>query len=135
MKKLSNAVVMGGALMFLVGCKPDLTVQSAAVTWNATTKKATARIANIGQAHAGRFMLYFDGEEEPVSSNYRPQVSFTIDGLAKGQTLERVADFAPLARPENDSLRRIYMIRVAVDPKNMVIESNESNNVREVPVE
>ncbi len=120
-------------LMFVfVGCKPDLAVKDLNVTWDDTNKEATAEIANIGNKDAGEFMVYFNAEEDPVSPNYRPQVSHRVDGLARGTSLILEADFAPLARPENNYLGNVYKILVLVDPKNIVEESNENNNEKEV---
>ncbi|MEC4684784.1 MAG: CARDB domain-containing protein [Nitrospirota bacterium] len=116
----------------LVGCAPDLVVKNLDVTWNAVDKKASAEIANIGNKDAGTFMVYFNGDEDPVSPNYRPQVRYNIPGLAKGAAITLDADFAPLAHPDNDYLRNVYKITVLVDPKGMVKESNENNNVKEV---
>ncbi|MCK4250969.1 hypothetical protein KAX97_05955 [candidate division WOR-3 bacterium] len=111
-----------------VGCKPDLVVKNVGVTWDDTHKKATAEIVNIGSANAGEFMVYFNAEEDPVSPNYRPQVRHRVDGLARGTSLILEADFAPLARPENNYLGNVYKILVLVDPKNMVDEIREDNN-------
>ncbi len=116
----------------LVGCAPDLVVKNLDVTWNAVEKKASAEIANIGNKDAGTFMVYFNGDEDPESPNHRPQVSYNIPGLAKGAAITLDADFAPLAHPDNDYLRNVYKITVLVDPKGMVKESNENNNVKEV---
>ena len=107
-------------------------------TWDATDdaadKEATAVIANIGNRDAGAFMVYFNGEESPVSPNRRPQVRHRVDGLAKGESITLEADFAPLAHPDNNNLRNVREICVLVDPKHTVEESNENNNDRCVPV-
>ncbi|VAX32735.1 hypothetical protein MNBD_NITROSPIRAE02-1490, partial [hydrothermal vent metagenome] len=88
-------------------------------------------IANIGNKDAGTFMVYFNGDEDPESPNHRPQVRYNIPGLAKGAAITLDADFAPLAHPDNNYLRNVYKITVLVDPKGMVKESNENNNVKE----
>ncbi|MBA7597252.1 hypothetical protein ES703_04254 [subsurface metagenome] len=130
-------------LMFaFVGCKPDLVVKKfdeTNVTWEwektneePAKKEAIALIANIGNKGAGEFMVYFNAEEDPVSPNRRPQVSHHVSSLAKGNSITLKADFAPLAHPDNDSLRNVYKILVIADPKNMVEESNKNNNEKEV---
>jgi hypothetical protein len=122
-------------LVFLVvGCKPDLVVKNLNVTWDAANKKAKAEIANIGNKDAGSFMVYFNGVEDPVSPNHRPQVRNNIPTLAKGNSIILEADFAPLAHPDNNNLGNVYKILVLVDPKNTVEESNENNNEKEVPI-
>lgn len=121
-------------VFLLVGCKPDLVVKNLNVTWDVTNKKAKAEIANIGNKDAGSFIVYFNGVEDPVSPNRRPQVSNNIPTLAKGNSIILEADFAPLAHPDNNNLGNVYKILVLVDPKNTVEESNENNNEKEVPI-
>lgn len=121
-------------VFLLVGCKPDLVVKNLNLTWDVTNKKAKAEIANIGNKDAGSFMVYFNGVEEPVSPNRRPQVRNNIPTLAKGNSIILEADFTPLAHPDNNNLGNVYKILVLVDPKNTVEESNENNNEKEVPI-
>jgi len=128
MKILSFILILSAALL---GCAPDLVVKNLGVTWNTANKKAKAEIANIGNKDAGKFMVYFNGDENPVPPNHRPQVAFNIPGLAKGASLTLIADFAPLAHPDNNNLANVYKITALVDPKGMVKESNENNNVKE----
>ncbi|MFV9677942.1 MAG: CARDB domain-containing protein [Methanosarcinales archaeon] len=121
-------------LFALVGCAPDLVVKDLDVTWAVANKKAKAEIANIGNKDAGNFMVYFNGDEDPVSPNRRPQVRHNVLGLAHGASTILDADFGPLAHPDNNNLGNVYKITVLVDPKGMVKESNENNNVKEVPI-
>lgn len=114
----------------LTGCAPDLVVSDLNVTWNDTEKKAIAEISNTGNEDAGAFMVYFDGDESPVSSNRRPQVSHSLPGLTQGESISLEADFGPLAHPDNMNLANVYQISVLVDPKKIVAESNEENNSR-----
>lgn len=118
----------------VVGCAPDLIVKDLNVTWDAVNKTATAEIANIGNQDAESFMVYFNGEEAPVSPNHRPQVRHNVPALAKGGSTILEADFTPLAHPDNDNLGNVYKILVLVDPKNTVEESNENNNEKEMQV-
>lgn len=115
---------------FLAGCvkKPNLVVQNLQVTWNAQSKTAVATIANTGNASAGSFSVYFDGDENPVSQNYRPQVSVNVASLAAGASTTLNADFGPLARPQNFNLANVHSITVTADPKNAIAESNETDN-------
>lgn len=118
-------------MSLLAACRPDLVVKNLEVTWNAENKKAKAEIANIGNKDAGSFMVYFNGEENPVSPNHRPQVSHDVQSLAKGDSITLEADFAPLAHQDNIYLGRVYKILVMADPKNTVAEKNENNNDKE----
>lgn len=79
-------------------------------------------------------MVYFNGVEDPVSPNRRPQVRNNIPTLAKGNSIILEADFAPLAHPDNNNLGNVYKILVLVDPKNTIEERNENNNEKEVPI-
>ena len=107
-------------------------MQDLQVTWSASEKKATAVIANTGNADAGTFLVHFNADENPVSLNNRPQVSHTVPGLARGATVTLSADFGPLAHPDNVYLTNVRTISVVVDPKGMVAEADESNNSKEM---
>lgn len=118
----------------LCGCAPNLVVRNPEVTWNDATKTASAEVANVGRGRAGEFLVYFDAEENPASQNHRPQVVRRVPGLAAGSSTTLSADFAPLAHPDNASLRNVYQIEIIADPKNEVAESREDDNVATVPV-
>lgn len=128
MKGLKISALMLLLVFFCAGCKPDLVVNKVDVIWDAGNKRAVAEIANIGCRDAGRFPVYFDGDESPVSPRDLPQRILYVPGLAKGATVTLDADFAPLARPTNYNLTNVYQVTVTVDPKNIINESNETNN-------
>ena len=128
-------------LFLLAGCDdgpaPDLVVSNVEATWDVTDRFAisatvTAEIANVGNEGAGAFMVYFDANEDPVSPNRRPQRSYNVPGLAEGASLVLDPDFGPLAHADNGYLANVHSVTVRVDPKRMVAESNERNNVKEV---
>ena len=114
--------------------KADLIVTDLSVAWDDMSKEATAEIANVGNKDAGEFMVYFNGEENPISPNRRPQVREKVSGLSKGNSIILKADFAPLAHPDNNNLENVYEILVLADPKNMVEESDENNNEKGIPL-
>lgn len=113
---------------------PDLVVTEHAVTWTSIQKSALTRVANQGDTAAGPFLVYVNGEEDPESSNHRPQVRHSIPGLAVGGSVDLVSDFAPLAHVDNHQLANVRSVHVFVDPKNMVVESDETNNEQTVVV-
>lgn len=120
-------------MLVLCGCS-DVSVESVNVTsWDEDNKTAVAVIRNKSFFSAGEFMVYFDGDENPVSQNHRPQVTHKVNSLAGGASIELTADFIPLAHPDNHQLANIYQITVRADPKNQVRESNEDNNVKSAP--
>ena len=119
------------AMISLVGCPangPDLKVICHDFVWDAARKEAKAEIKNIGAADAGEFMVYFNGEENPESQNHRPQDRHHVSGLAAGESIFLEADFKLLEHPDNLNLANVHAIRVMVDPKNMVRETDETNN-------
>lgn len=123
----TRALLWGSSLVLLSGCA-DLVVQDLDVTWDADNKTATATIANTGNRDAGEFLVYFNADEDPESTNHRPQVRQTVAGLDRGEAVQLTADFAPLAHPDNNNLGNVYQITAIADPKGMVKESNEDNN-------
>lgn len=134
MKEVKFFVLVLILSLSFAGCAADLVVSDLTVNWDNTNKKAVAEIANIGNWDAGEFLVYFNGDECPVSQNYRPQVSHSVPELAKGTSIILNSDFAPLAHPENNNLGNVYKITVLVDPKNMVKESSENNNEKSASV-
>lgn len=121
------------AALLCAGCA-DLTVRDTQVVWTSDIKLAAATIANVGLRSSGPTAVYFDGDENPVSPNYRPQVQADLEPLAPGQSVVRVADFTSLARAENAFLGNVRSVTVRVDPKNLIRESSETNNTGQAPV-
>jgi len=128
MKKIVILAAFFASIVCLVGCAPDLMVSDLKVTWNDTEKMAVAEISNTGKEDAGAFTVHFNGDELPVSSNWRPQVIHSLPGLTQGESIVLEANFGPLAHPDNMNLANVYQVSVLVDPNNMVEESNEGNN-------
>jgi hypothetical protein len=120
--------------LFLVGCEPDLTVTRLDTQWDAHNKKALVQIKNQGMKDAGPFLVYINGEEDPVSQNHRPQLVEHVRGLAQNGVYDFTADFAPLAHPYNANLNNVKKIVVIVDPKGQVSESDENNNTKQKDV-
>ena len=131
MKKVKFFVLVLILSVAFIGCTPDLVVKNLDVNWGVSNKKAKVEIVNIGNKDAGKFLVYFNGDENPESPNRRPQVSRNVPGLAQGASVVLEADFAPLAHPDNNNLGNVYMITVIADPKHQVKESNENNNEEE----
>jgi len=122
------------ALLILTGCAADLTVRNTQVVWNSDMKFAATTIANVGTRRSDATAVYFDGDENPVSQNYRPQVQAEVGPLEPGQSVTRVANLAPLARAENSFLANVFAITVRADPKNLIREGDEGNNTEQRPV-
>jgi len=135
-------------MMLLFGCEPDLAVKDLVVDWEVDhtvppqmdelPKRASVTITNIGNARAGRFLVYVNADENPVSQNHRPQIIKEVSSLDPGNSVYFNVvdlDFRPLRHPDNHYLRNVYQIRVIADPKGMVAESSEDNNVAVAPVQ
>lgn len=125
MKNILSAVILVFIGITFIGCKPDLTAVNLTIT---DCKKVKVTVKNIGNRDAGAFMVYINADENPVSPNYRPQISKSVQGLAKGAEIVFNEDFLPLANPANQNLANVKGYTVLVDPKSMVNESNENNN-------
>ena len=92
------------AIFLGTGCAADLVVEQVNINWIAPDKSAEATITNIGNQDAGEFLVYFNGDEFPVSRNRRPQIRHTVTSLGAGASITLAADFAPLAHPDNSNL-------------------------------
>lgn len=128
MSRQKTWVVPFVAVFLGTGCAADLVVEQVNINWVAPDKSVEATIANIGNQDAGEFLVYFNGDEFPVSRNRRPQIRHTVTGLGAGASITLAADFAPLAHPDNSHLANVYGVTVLADPKKMVGESDEENN-------
>lgn len=128
MPKPHARVVIAALATTLGGCA-DLVVTQTQVVWNADLKVATATVRNQGWAASTPTAPYFDGDESPESANDRAQVQAELPTLARGQSVTRLADVAPLARAENAFLGNVQSITVRANPKNLVRELDEGNNV------
>lgn len=125
-------LILYGAI--LCSCAADLKVTDLNVTWSENVKMVRAEIANVGHKDAGKFLVRFDGLENPESPSYRPRVTVEVPGLPKGEWLPLEADFSPLARPENNYLANVFRISVTIDAEGVVREVNEENNTREAVI-
>ena len=132
---LAVAVLFG---VLLAGCHgPDLVVDGTPdVDWDLANDKAevSVTVKNKGDRDAGQFLVYVDADEDPVSSNHRPQLHFTVEQLAAGESITLEDSFIPLKHPANANLANVDEIHVIVDPKSMVKEKSENNNEAKVPV-
>lgn len=119
------------ALLAFIGCdacKPDLTIEDLAVGWNPLHRLAKAVIKNIGNSDAGKFTVNFNAYANSV---LQAQTSQDVSGLAEDAKTLVKTDFTSLANSANQYLRNVNRIEIVVDSRNMVNESNESNNTKE----
>ncbi len=141
MKKLASIVFLLAVVAFLQMCKcppcPDL-VPSVSVQWNENSKLVYVTIHNTGTGSATNFLVYVNADENPESSNHRPQIMHKVDLLEGCSSITLpISDFSPLAHPDNSYLDNVFQITVIVDPKGMVKECDgcgENNNEVSVPL-
>lgn len=135
------------ASLLAMGCcckRPDLIVElpDEPLNWSIGDAEATTtaafkfRVRNIGNATAGQFLVYVDAELEPPNREILIQRSFTVDGLgpagAPNEFIDLAGSFVP--DPKWSRLTAVQQVRIIADAKNMVAESNETNNAAVVPV-
>lgn len=117
------------SLLALVGCAgPNLVARGIDVLWTNTDHTVNAYIANIGPVASGPFWVYFDADEQPVSSRDRPQLGVLIDSLAANSVMTVDGDFSPLASFHNASLSRVKSITLHVDAKRQAGDRDYQNN-------
>lgn len=136
--KLSS-LVASVALTACVTAPPNLIARGMNVTWDANRHTVESFVTNERRtggapAAAGAFMVYIDPDENPVSPNHRPQDRNNVDGLAASATTTSTSDFSPLAHAQNAHLANVRSITLRADPKTMVAESDETDNVLTTPL-
>lgn len=130
------------ALGTLSGCatpKPNLIARGVSVKWVGGLHYAEVYVANghahqVGGSDAGPFLVYVDGDETPISQNYRPQKAKELVGLAWQDTDLFWADFNGVSRQENLHLANVKSLTVHIDPKIQVDESREDDNTLTTPL-
>lgn len=130
MKKCMQVLLFVFPMMYLAGCNADLKIKDFDVDWKDDIKRVNAKIENDGSKGTGPFLVYFSGEEDPVSPSYSPLIVKNVNGLAEDEEINLSADFASLARPENVNLANVKKIVIVVDPTGLVKESDEKNNIK-----
>lgn len=131
MKTAFYLIALSLFMVAFTGCGPDLIIEDEYnLEWpdDGGEKKITITVSNIGTKDSGEFLVYIDLDEDPVSSNHRPQATRKIENLSPGESLEINENLSPLAHPDNSNLANVYRITVTADPKSMVVELDETNN-------
>ncbi|MBI5433947.1 MAG: hypothetical protein HZA52_14040 [Planctomycetes bacterium] len=138
----SLASCLAIVLVVLSSCgttTPNLVARGVSVKWQGGLHYAEVYVVN-GHAHqfggsdAGPFRVYVDGDETPISQNYRPQKAKELAGLAWQDADIFWADFSGVSRQENLHLANVKSLTVHVDPKDEVDESHEDDNTLTTPL-
>jgi hypothetical protein len=133
MKKYS---ILLSALGFLVltGCtpKPNLVVQNAAIDF--ATRTVSITVANNGTANAGGHLTYIEINQVGAAETTKPQSQYSADvsGIPAGNSWNSgPIPFSSFSSPRGLDLSSLTAANlvIRVDAKNMVEESNESDNI------
>ena len=133
MKKYS---ILLSAIVFLVltGCtrKPNLVVQNAAIDFAART--VTITVKNNGNGNAGAHLTYIEINQVGVADAAKPQSQYSanVSGIAAGSSWSSgPIPFSRFSSPRGLDLSSLTTANLVVraDAKNMVAESNESDNI------
>ncbi|MCB9264750.1 MAG: hypothetical protein H6558_06985 [Lewinellaceae bacterium] len=134
-KKPIVTILAAGALALVVfGCKPDLSLSRASVSWDDNQQAASFILENRGGASASSFDVEILLVEGSVNL---PGITHTIPiaGLAAGEKLEfRNLSLRYLLEPGNECLSRITEAIISIDPRNVIAEANENNNRQAVKI-
>ena len=115
-----------------LGCRPNLVVKSATISFDVNT--VTVEVANIGNGNAGTHMTSIEINKVGVAESDKPQSRYSAEvaGIAAGDSWSSgPIPFSEFSSPRGldlDSLTSANLV-VLADAKNLVIESNESDNI------
>lgn len=135
MKKFFILPIALGLLMLAAGCKPNLKVQSATIDFTAKTVNVT--VANDGAANAGSQYTYIEINEVGAAAALKPQSQYSanVPAIAAGASWNSgpipFSSFSIRNLPDINAMTTANLA-VTADAKNMVDESNETDNVSDV---
>ena len=116
----------------LAACSPNLVVKSADIDFIAQT--VTVEVENLGNKNAGEHLTYIEINEVGVAAALTPQTQYSasISSIAKGSVWNSgPIPFSDFSQPRGLDLSTISSgnLVVRADAKNMVEESDESDNI------
>jgi hypothetical protein len=134
MKKLSILLLAIGFLG-LTGCAPNLVIQTAKIDFAAKTVSFTE--INKGNKNAGPHLTYVEINQVGVDERAKPQTQYmeNVPAIAAGGSWSSgFIPFDKFSQPRDLDLSTVTTANLVVraDAKNMVKESNESDNVYNV---
>jgi hypothetical protein len=131
MKKYSILLLAIG-FSVLTGCKPNLRVQTAEIDFE--TKTVTITEENNGNKDAGAHLTYIEINRVGVANDAKPQSQYSanVPSITAGSSWSSGAiPFSKFSSPRGLDLSSLTTANlvVRVDAKNMIRESNESDNI------
>lgn len=125
------------AFLALAGCTPNLVVQNAGVEWGPKTVHFTEK--NIGNGNAGPHLTYVEINRVGAPNSAKPQSQYSVNvpAIAAGDSWSSpdipLGSFSPPRGLDILSLTPgTANLVIRADAKNMVKESNESDNVLDI---
>lgn len=115
-----------------LGCQPNLIVRRAKISFLA--KNVVVEVANKGWKNAGTHLTYIEINQigAPAAAKPQTQYSAEISGIDAGDSwISGPIPFSKFSSPRGLDLNSLTSANLVVraDAKNMVKESNESDNV------
>ena len=120
------------SILLLGACKSDLTLTASDafdVDW--VSKTVTATIINQGSWDAGEFLVYLELSDPGAPESARPQSqgSSSTSGLVAGEIWVITINYTDFGIRGFDWLNSAEgLLEVRIDPKDMVNETDETNN-------
>ena len=131
---MKKFLILASAISFfvLIACEPNLVVQSATVDF--TSKTVNVEVKNIGNKDAGEHLTYIEINAVGVADAAKPQSQFSakVTGIEAGRVWNSgPVSFSDFSSPRGLDLSTLTTANLVVraDAKNLVKESDESDNV------
>jgi len=131
---MKNYLVLLLAISFLglAGCAANLVVQDPTIDFSTQTVNVTVK--NIGNKNAGQHLTYIEINEVDAADAIKPQSQFSanVSGIPVGSSWSSGSiPFNSFSSPRGLDLSTLTTANLVVraDAKNMVKESNESDNI------
>lgn len=119
------------SLTCTLGCRPNLVVRSAKISF--TSKTVEVNVANIGEEDAGQHLTYIEINKVDAPDAVKPQSQYIakVPGIDEGETWNSgpipFSKFSTRGLDLNSLTKANLVVRA--DAKNMVIESKEDDNI------
>lgn len=126
-----SVLIAAVSIFGLAGCAPNLVVRDANIDFSAQTVDIV--VANIGKKNAGQHLTYIEINDvaAPESAKPQSQYSANVPGIPAGSSWSSgPVAFSSFSSPRGLDLSTLTSANLVVraDAKNMVKESNESDN-------
>ena len=130
--KNNLSITTAAACLIMASCGPNLVVSDAQIDFTAQT--VSVAVTNTGNEAAGNHLTYIEVNEvsAPAGSKPQSQYSANVPGIAVGATWNSgPIPFSDFSQPRGLDLTTLTNANIVVsaDAKNMVEETNETDNI------